>query len=150
MRMTHTLSRVLGAAALALSLAGSLATTATAADDGRAPQPRFRMAAPMADPPPTALVVARTRRIHSNVVWRSGRLYLRGDVQSWSGRPVRIQRKECETCSWHRHETTRTGAKGWFRSRITAPRQGSTFWRAKVRAADGYSRSYSAVWETYF
>ena len=49
--------------------------------------------------PPT---IAPTRWITSEVVWRDGRLYLRGDVEAYSGRQVVVQRQRCETCRWRR------------------------------------------------
>lgn len=150
MRMSHPLSRVLGAAALAATLAIAGAASATEADTRPRTGPAYRMAAPAGEPPPLAMVGPARREIHSRVVWRAGRLSLRGDVESWSVRQVRVQRKSCESCSWRRHEIVRTGRRGGFRSAISAPRRGSTFWRAKVRAADGYARSFSATWETYY
>jgi hypothetical protein len=153
MRMTHRLSRVLGAAALAATLATAGATTAVRADPGprddRGPSYR-QAAAPDTPPPPLALLGPAHRRVHSEVVWRSGRLYLRGDVEAWSVRPVQVQRKSCDTCLWRRHAVVWTGRKGGFRSAISAPKRGSTFWRARVRASGGYARSFSATWETYY
>ena len=154
MSMTHTLSRALGAAALAASLA--TAGSAGAAEGGadrpawhRADDaPRHRMAEPAGDPAP-ALAASR-RSIYSEVAWRNDRLYLRGDVEAYSGREVLVQRKACSSCRWRAHDVVTTGKKGWFRSVIGAPRHGSTFWRARVAASDGYLRSFSATWETYY
>ena len=153
MRMTPSLSRVLGAAALVATLATAGTATADEADPGSRPDPRpgYRLAAPSGEePPPLSLVGPVRRQIRSQVVWRDGRLWLRGDVEAWPRRAVQVQRTACESCTWRRHELVWTGRKGGFRSAISAPRTGSTFWRAKVRAADGYARSYSATWETYY
>lgn len=152
MSVTHRLSRVLGVVALAATLATT--STATAGEGGlgsrRDADPRFRMVAPPDDPPPVGLVGPVRRQVESQVVWRAGRLHLRGDVHAWSFRPVLVQRKSCQACAWRRHEVTWTGRKGAFRSVIGAPRRGSTFWRARVRAADGYAPSFSATWETHY
>jgi hypothetical protein len=152
--MTHTLSRVLGAAALAASLA--TAGTAGAAQQHRPldtrtdPTPSYRMVEPTSDEAPPSLAGPSRRAIFSEVVWRDSRLYLRGDVESWFRRDVTVQRRGCDACKWRRYDVVSTGRRGWFRSVINAPQDGSTFWRAKVRAADGYARSYSATWETYY
>ena len=152
--MTHTLARVLGAAALAASLA-TAGTAGAAQQQGplgsrTEPTPTFRMVEPTGDEPPPSLAGPSRRAIFSEVVRRDGRLYLRGDVESWSRRAVTIQRRGCDSCKWRRHDVVSTGRRGWFRDGINAPQQGSTFWRAKVRAADGYARSFSMTWETYY
>ena len=149
MSMTHHLSRALWAAALAASLAtaGPAAAAERPAASRTDPAPTFRAVAGAEDP--TALASPR-RSIYSEVDWRRGRLWLRGDVESYVGGEVLVQRKSCESCTWRPHDVVRTGRKGWFRSVIGAPRKGSTFWRARVAASDGYSRSFSATWETYY
>ena len=147
--MSHIVSGTLGALALATALA--VAAPALAADHGRAGpgQPRFALAAPT-PPPPPAFAGPSRRTVHSLVISRHGKLYLRGDVERYSFRSVVVQRKRCQTCAWERHEVVTTGRRGWFRSLIGAPRRGSAFWRAKVRASDGYQRSFSATWQTYY
>ena len=149
MSMTHTLSRALGAAALAVALATSGAAVAAAdpAQGTTTDAPGYRRTGPADDLPPT---IAPRRWITSEVVWRDGRLYLRGDVEDYFGRQVTVQRQRCDTCRWRQHDVVHTGRKGWFRSVIRAPRRGSTFWRATVAPSDGYTRSYSATWETYY
>ena len=152
--MIQTLSRVLGAAALAASLA--TAAPASAAQQHRPldirtdPTPDYRMVEPVGDEAPPSIAAPSRRSIFSEVVRRDGRLYLRGDVESWSRRDVTVQRRGCDSCTWRRYDVVSTGRRGWFKSAINAPQEGSTFWRAKVRAADGYARSYSATWETYY
>ncbi len=152
--MAHTLSRVLGAAALAASLATAGTASATQQhrmlDTRTDPTPDFRMVEPTGDEPPPSLAGPSRRPIYSEVVTRDGRLYLRGDVESWFRRDVTVQRRGCDACKWRRHDVVSTGRRGWFRSAINAPQQGSTYWRAKVRAADGYARSFSATWETFY
>ena len=149
MSMTRTLSRALGATALAVALATSGA--AVAADDPAettpTDAPSYRRSAPPDALPPT---IAPTRWIKSDVVWRDGRLWLRGDVEDYFGRQVAVQRRRCDSCRWRQHDVVHTGRKGWFRSAIRAPRRGSIWWRATVDASDGYTRSYSATWETYY
>ena len=112
-------------------------------------EPRYRMSEPAPVPPPT-VVPTPHRRVTSEVVWRSGQLYLRGDVEDYSRGLVLVQRKRCEGCDWKRHEVVTSGRYGWFRSRISAPAKGSDWWRVRVRASAGYVTSYSAVWETYY
>jgi hypothetical protein len=152
--MANRMARALGAAALAASLA--TAGTAVAAPSTERPEesrtgraPDYRLAVTASGSPPALAGPAR-RHIHSEVVWRNGRLYLRGDVEDYYRQKVRVQRSGCESCRWRRFDVVRTGRRGWFRSVIRAPRSGSTFWRAKVGASDGYGRSYSATWETYY
>lgn len=159
MTRSRTVSR---AGAMALAAALALAAPAGAAErparPGPQPAPQYRLAEPPETQPRTrarsgpgiAAAPAPRRDITSEVVARGGRLYLRGDVEAWPRGKVLVQRKACEDCRWRRHERTRTGKHGWFRSRIGAPRHGSTFWRARVGAAGGYSRSFSATWETYY
>jgi hypothetical protein len=112
-------------------------------------EPRFRMSEPAPVTPPLGLAPP-SRRITSEVVLRSGRLYLRGDVDDYSRRLLLVQRKRCGGCAWKRHEVVATGRSGWFRARIHVPAEGSDWWRVRVRASDGYVTSYSAVWETYY
>jgi hypothetical protein len=119
------------------------------ADERERPAPSYRMVEEAPTGPPLFLGPAR-RTIFSDVVVKSGRPVLRGDVSDYRFGEVVVQRKACDTCSWRRHEKVVTGGRGWFRSTISAPRTGSTFWRAKVAPSDGYERSFSAVWETYY
>jgi hypothetical protein len=153
MTVTHTLSRVLGAAALAASLATAGAADASerqSAEIRTEPRPTYRMVEPADEPAPPALVARSPRHIESQVVTRRGKLVLRGDVESYYGRNVVVQRSHCDSCRWRRYDRVKTNYRGWFRSVIKAPRNGSTLWRAKVRAYGGYARSYSATWETYY
>ncbi len=158
MRMYPTLSRVLGGVALAASLATMGVAEAAAPGDPRpletrtADTPAWRMVEPDdadGDAPPSIAPNPR-RQIFSEVVYSRGRLYLRGDVENYFGREVKVQRRLCDACRWRRFDVTRTGKRGWFRAVINAPRSGSTYWRAKVAPSDGYSRSFSATWETHF
>ena len=154
--MTHTLSRALGAAALAASLATAGAAVAAAAPAERpvglrTDTPSYRLVPTSDDDgPPPSLAGPSRRHIFSEVVWRDGELLLRGDVEDYFRRSVRVQRRGCESCTWRRFDTVNTGRRGWFRAAIRAPKNGSTFWRAKVAASDGYGRSFSATWETYY
>jgi hypothetical protein len=118
-----------------------------AGGDGQ-PVPRFAMVEE--PPPPPTLTVSRRRTVHSEVVARDGKLFLRGDVEDYRRGLVIVQRKKCYDRAWQRHEVVRTGERGRFRSRIGAPKRGSAYWRAKVPASDGYARSYSATWQTYY
>jgi hypothetical protein len=146
--MQHTAVRTAGALLAAAPLTLVAPSHSFAADDARHVGPRFAMVTP--ETPPPTLVGPQRRTIHSRVVGRGERLVLRGDVEGYSRRRVIVQRKKCHDCGWQRHEVVLTGDHGWFRSRIGAPKQGSTYWRAKVPASNGYVRSYSATWETYY
>ena len=150
--MTRTLASALAAAALTASLAiAAPSAAAPPAGDVRADAPPSHRLVQSADPGQLLAVAATSRRsIFSEVVWRDGRLSLRGRVEDYSRREVSVQRKACEACHWRRFDVTRTGKRGWFGSRIGAPSSGSTFWRARVAASDGYARSFSATWETFF
>ena len=155
--MTRSLASALAAAALTASLAIAAPSGAAEPPAGTEPQvgdvrpdtPPGHRVVLSAGPELLALAAASRRSIFSAVVWRDGRLSLRGRVEDYSGRAVSVQRKACEACSWHRFDVTRTGKRGWFGSRIGAPSTGSTFWRARVAASDGYARSFSATWETF-
>ena len=145
--MYRSAARALGVLLAAAPLALAVPAAAAPADDARRPAPRVAM---VGDPPPPALTALQVRTIHSKVVSRDGRLILRGDVEKYSRGRVIIQRKKCYDCSWERHEVVRSGVRGRFHSQIGARKRGSTYWRAKVPASDGYARSYSATWETYY
>jgi len=150
--MTHTLVSALGAAALTASLAiaaPSVAAERPIGDVGHDAVPSSR-AVDTVGPTSLTMLGPPRRSIYSAVVWRAGRLSLRGDVEDYSSREVLVQRKACEACSWRRFDLARTGKRGWFRSRIGAPARGSTWWRARVAASGGYAKSYSATWETYY
>lgn len=92
------------------------------------------------------------REISSSVVDKRNKLFLKGNVNpGWAGKPVIIQKKNCkgERCNWFGYTSVKTNEKGGFRARITAPRKGYSYWRAKVKKAGGYGTSYSSVWRTY-
>lgn len=152
MSMTHTLSRALGAAVLAGSLA--MAGAAAAAEPGPGGTgsdggPGFRPAASSPGDAPPPGIASSHRSITSKVTVNGDRLHLRGGVESYAGRRVVVMRRGCESCRWRLHDGVRTNRKEHFRSRIAAPHRGSTFWRAKVEASGGFSRSFSATWETF-
>jgi hypothetical protein len=146
--MTHTWVSALGAVTLVASLA--LATPSPAAEPRLADDamPISRMAA--AAPTPLKALGPPRRSVYSKVVWRDGHLSLRGNVEDYPSRVVLVQRKACGGCSWRGFDLARTGKSSWFRSTISAPAIGSTWWRARVAASDGYATSYSATWETYY
>ena len=156
MGMPHTWARALGGAALAASLTMTGAAVAAPSPAERVLEsrtdstPSYRLAVPSGEPGPPTLAGPSRRDIFSEVVWRDQKLYLRGDVEDYFRRTVTVQRSACDTCRWRRHDVVNTGRRGWFKAVIRAPKNGSTFWRAKVSASDGYGRSYSATWETYY
>ena len=146
MRMFRSAACALGVLLAAAPLALAAPSQAAAADERR-PAPRFAM---VGEPPPPTLVGTRRRTVHSEVIGRDGKTFFRGDVEAYRRGLVIVQRKKCYDCTWERHDMVRTGERGRFRSRIEAPKRGSAYWRAKVPASDGYERSYSATWETYY
>ena len=145
------MSRLLTGAAATATLVASLAVAspAQAAGDAR-PSPTHPRATIAEAAPLPAITALSQREVLSRVVVRDGGLSLRGHVEDYRHGRVVIQRKACTSCSWKRKDVVLTSTRGRFHSRITAPPQGSDFWRAKVPASDGYARSFSAVWETYY
>lgn len=92
------------------------------------------------------------RDIASNIADKGNRLIFKGNVNpGHAHKAVFIQKKACkgERCDWHKFKRVETNDKGGFRARITAPRDGYWYWRAKVKAHGGYGTSYSDVWRTY-
>ena len=92
------------------------------------------------------------RTVSSKIVEKRNRLYFKGNVSPGHARkPVFIQKRDCKKprCDWHLHNKVRTNKKGGFSSRVSAPRKGYDYWRAKVKAHGGYGTSYSDVWRTY-
>ena len=93
------------------------------------------------------------RTVSSTIVeTEDNRLIFRGNVSPGHARkPVLIQKRGClkPRCDWHLFKKVRTKRKGGFHARVTAPRKGYDYWRAKVRRHDGYRTSYSEVWRTY-
>lgn len=92
------------------------------------------------------------REISSRIQDSDNRLVFRGNVSpGHAGKPVFIQKKKCkaERCAWRKFVKVTTNDTGGFRARVTAPRDGYWYWRAKVRKHDGYATSYSDVWRTF-
>ena len=91
------------------------------------------------------------RNVTSKVVKKRGRLFLKGNVNPGYNRSrVMIQKKNCRgDCGWHKFDMVPTDRDGRYRGRITAPRNGSDFWRVKVKKRGNYRTSYSAVWRTF-
>lgn len=91
-----------------------------------------------------------TRDLHDTIVRTGGKLIFKGRVDPGHG-PVVIQKKRCRTCAWRRYDVVRTtGDAHYWRVRIYAPRHGHWFWRGYVEAYDGYARSWTGVWRTYY
>lgn len=113
------------------------------------------LAAP-ADAAPASSVAARSaeplpkRTVTSTVVKRQGKLIMKGTITpEHANRAVYIQRKKCLKCEWRLFEKVTSSDKSAYRVRIYAPKKGAWYFRAKVRAHDGYGTSYSGVWKTY-
>lgn len=92
------------------------------------------------------------RTISSKIVEKRNQLVFKGNVSpGHTHSPVFIQKRDClkKKCDWHKFAKVTTNDNGGFHSRVTAPRRGSDYWRAMVKAHDGYATSYSQVWRTY-
>lgn len=93
------------------------------------------------------------RKVSSKIVeTKRNKLIFRGNVSPGHARkPVFIQKRNClkRSCDWHKFNKVTTNRRGGFSSRVTAPRKGYDYWRAKVRAHGGYGTSYSEAWRTY-
>jgi hypothetical protein len=92
------------------------------------------------------------REISAKVVEKRNKLIFKGKVKpDYANKKVIIQKRNClkKKCKWHQHDTVKTNKKGGFNSRITAPRKGYDYWRAKVNKQGDYGTSYSEVWRTY-
>lgn len=104
-------------------------------------------------PPAGAASALPKRTVSSKVVeTKDNRLVFKGNVNPGHARkPVFVQKRDClkKKCDWHKFKKVRTNKKGGFHARITAPRKGYDYFRAKVRKHGGYATSYSEVWRTY-
>lgn len=93
------------------------------------------------------------REVSSKIVEAKGnKLLLKGNVNpGHAEKPVFIQKRNClkKSCNWYQFNKVRTNRKGGYSSRVTAPRNGYDYWRAKVKAHGGYATSYSEAWRTY-
>lgn len=142
MRMHRTLAGLIVTALLGLAPLG-LATSAEAAEAGVVKRQAAIQAA--GDRP--------KREVSSNIVEaKRNRLILRGNVSpGHANAPVFIQKRNCmkPRCNWYQFNKVQTNKKGGYSSRVTAPRKGYDFWRAKVKAHGGYATSYSEAWRTY-
>lgn len=142
MRMHRTLSGLVGAALIGVAPL-SLATTADAAEAEVVELTAVSTAA--GDLP--------KRKVSSKIIeTKRNRLIFKGNVSPGHARkPVFIQKRNClkRSCDWHKFNKVITNKRGGFSSRVTAPRKGYDYWRAKVRAHGGYGTSYSEAWRTY-
>lgn len=143
MRMHRTLSGLIVTALLGVAPLG-LAASADASE-AVAVQRQASSQATVGDKP--------KHRVTSNVIEpRRNKLVFKGKVSpNYAKKPVLIQKKNCNraSCKWHKFAKVKTNRKGQFRQRITAPRTGRDYWRAKVAPSRTYAVSYSAVYYTY-
>lgn len=142
MRFKHTLSGLVVTALVGLAPMAT-APTATAAEASVVDRAAVSRAAETKPKRTISSKIVETKR---------NRLVFKGNVSPGHARkPVFIQKRDCKKprCDWHLHNKVRTNKKGGFSSRVTAPRKGYDYWRAKVKAHGGYGTSYSDVWRTY-
>jgi hypothetical protein len=143
MRMHRTLSGLIVTALLGAAPLG-IATSADASESVAVQRQAVSQAA-AGDKP--------KHKVTSNVIEpKRNKLILKGKVSpNYGKKPVLIQKKNCDrkSCKWHKFAKVKTNRKGQFRSRITAPRNGRDYWRAKVAPSRRYAVSYSAVYYTY-
>lgn len=141
MRMHRTLAALVGLALLG-STPIALAGSASAAEADR-----------VSSSSATTARALPKREVKSKVVEpRRNKLVFKGNVNpGHENRGVYIQKKNCkgDKCSWYKFKKVQTDGEGRFKARIEAPRNGSWFWRAKVKKHGGYGTSYSDVWRTY-
>jgi len=96
--------------------------------------------------------VAVSRDLHDKAVKRGGRLLLKGKVApTWKNKAVVVERRLCEKprCGWKTYSKVRTNRYNRFTARISAPRGGSWFYRAKVKGTTQYVTSYIATYRAY-
>lgn len=95
---------------------------------------------------------AADRTAWSKVVKQRGKLIFKVDVNPGHARKyVTVQKRNCwaKRCKWKNIRKVRTDANGRARTRITAPRRGSWYWRWVVPGSGPYPKVYSKVWRTY-
>ena len=142
MKLHRTLSGLMVTALMGLAPLG-LATSATASEASVVKRQPVSQAA--GDKP--------KREISAKIVeTKRNKLILKGNVSpGHAQKSVFIQKRNCmkKKCNWYQFNKVQTNKKGGFSSRVTAPRNGYDFWRAKVKAHGGYGTSYSEKWRTY-
>ncbi len=95
---------------------------------------------------------APARTVGAEVVQVRRHLVMQGKVSDdYANKLVYIQKKTCKAarCPWKNFAKVRTNANSKYKHGITAPRRGSWYWRAKVKASGGFAESYSSVWRTF-
>ena len=143
MRMHRILSGLIVTALLGVAPLG-IATSADASEAGAVQRQAVSQAAAGVKP---------KHKVTSNIIEpRRNKLVFKGKVSPNYGKKlVLIQKRNCDrkSCKWHKFAKVKTNKKGQYRSRITAPRTGRDYWRAKVPGSRRYAVSYSAVYYTY-
>ncbi len=77
----------------------------------------------------------------------SGRFH--GTVRpNWNHRVVRLEKRRCASCSWHKVRSTRSNDRGRYRFTVPAPRSGRWWWRASTPATGPFIWSYTGVFTT--
>ncbi len=142
MRMHRTLSGLIVTALVGLAPL-TLASSAEAAEASVVKR----------QPVSQAAAAKPKREVSSKIVeTKRNKLLLKGNVSPGHTKaPVYIQKRNCmkKKCNWYQFNKVQTNKKGGFSSRVTAPRNGYDYWRAKVKAHGGYGTSYSEAWRTY-
>ena len=75
---------------------------------------------------------------------KPSRIDLAGSVTPLFARHrVTVLRKTCAACAWRSFATPLTDSRGRYRVRLSVPRKGSHYFRARTPATNGFSQSYS-------
>lgn len=136
MRMRQTLTTTI--ATIGLMLVGLLAPVLLSPADAETAPAAARGEQPVRD-------------LHDDMVKKRGKIYFKGRVDPGHG-PVVVQKKACSApkCPWRKYKSVPThGPQERWQVRVYAPRHGSWYWRAYVKAYGGYAKSWSGKWRTY-
>ncbi len=87
------------------------------------------------------------RHISATLQDRSGRFHGRVGP-AYAHKIVRLEKRNCATCGWHRTRSAHAGRRGSFNFKVRAPSHGRSFWRVSTPASTKFIRSYSAVFTT--
>lgn len=90
-------------------------------------------------------------RVYRSITGRiedgSGRFHGRVTPR-YGKRWVRLEKRSCGTCGWHRVRTARAGPRGGYSFKVGAPRSGKWYFRVSTAATTRFIRSYSGVFTT--
>lgn len=87
------------------------------------------------------------RSITARIEDGSGRFHGRV-APRYAHRWVRLEKRSCGTCGWHRVRSARAGSRGSYSFVVGAPRSGKWYFRVSTAATTRFIRSYSGVFTT--